>query len=184
MADFKTILTKLSSALDKSHIQAPLFGGFVLPVYGVERLTMDLDFMLAEEDLDGFGVILEDLGYQRVFKNLHYAKFRHRDDGVLDIDTVFTQADSIRKIASAAAWHEVLGVSFLCVSLDMLLGTKLHAIRYNEARRGSRDFDDVVELMRVNEIELDGQRFEAICTKYGTPEIYQRLREALQHDGI
>ncbi len=179
MTDFETCLKALSAKLSASGIRAPLFGGFVLPVYGVERLTLDMDFLLAEEDLPRFASLLAELEYAMVFKNAQYAKFRNPCPAILDIDTVFATSDTVAAIWQNGVTHSLSGAEFLCVSLDILIGTKLHAVRYNETRRGNKDFNDLLSLIEANSLNVAAPDFKMLCEKYGTVEIYDRIRKEI-----
>jgi hypothetical protein len=99
-----------------------------------------------------------------------------------EMATVRIDMGTLAQIAAAAERRQVLGIEFVCVSLDVLLGTKLHAVRYNEDRRGPRDFDDILALLRANAIDVKGERWRALCQKYGTPKVAERIRRALAHD--
>jgi len=173
---------RLAKAIAGSGIKAPMFGGFVLPLYGVERMTLDMDFLLAECDLPPFEKVLATIGYEKVFRSAQYAKFRHPSPEVLDVDTVFADPATIEIICQTATMRQLAGASFLCVSLDTLIGTKLHAVRHNEERRGYKDFNDILELIAANSIDPHAKHFQDMCLKYGTDEIYQRVLTEVARD--
>ena len=178
---FTEILIALAAGLQEQGIRATLFGGFVLPIYGVERVTLDLDFMLCDSDVDAFGAILHRVGYRQVLRTPQYAKFRHTAVSALDIDTVFVERETLDRVWTKGSNHQLGGATLRCASLEVMLGTKLHAIRYNEAIRGSRDFDDVVGLLQANTIDPSGEWLQALCAKYGTPQIQERLCRKYHH---
>jgi hypothetical protein len=160
-----------------------LFGGFALPVHGVERSTLDIDLLICEEDVDAFAALAAKAGYDEILRTPHYAKFRHRLPEVLDIDTVFVDRKTIERIWADGSEEAVFGGPLRCASLDMMLGTKLHAIRYNKANRGRRDFDDVVELLATNDLDPRGERFVQLCGRYGTNDILERICKAMTARG-
>lgn len=170
MSAFRRIMEGLRSR----HIPAILFGGFALPLYGVERATLDIDFMLCDEDLAAFAAVVGECAYREVLRTPQYARFRASSE-TLDLDTVFVDRPTIVRVWAEGTDEMVLGATVRCVSLDILLGTKLHAIRYNEENRRRRDFDDIVELLAANGIDPWGERFARICQRYGTDEIRERV---------
>jgi len=169
------VLRALSDGLRKRGIKAVLFGGFALPLYGVERVTLDLDFLLCDEDIDGFRECLVGVGYREVLRTPQYAKFRHSAEAALDVDTVFVESFSMERIWQTSRDHALGGNVLRCASLDTMLGTKLHAIKYNESVRGRRDLDDVVQLLSANGIDPRADRFQCLCEKYGTQAILERI---------
>ncbi len=50
--DFLRALTELTQRLDASRVRYALIGGFGMAMHGVQRATVDLDFVLALDDLD------------------------------------------------------------------------------------------------------------------------------------
>jgi hypothetical protein len=63
-------------------------------------------------------------------------------------------------------------------SLPTLLGTKLHALRYNAANRGSKnDLQDILELARANQIDVTNEWFKTLCEKYGTVELWTEIQK-------
>ena len=169
------VLDALSQALCERGLKAVLFGGFALPLFGVERLTLDIDFMLCDEDLAGFAEAAQTAGYREVLRTPQCAKFRHDGAGMLDIDVVFVDRPDLGRIWGKGTDHSFGRAVFRCVSFDIMLGTKLHAIRYNEANRRRDDFDDVVRLLEANGIDPAGEWFGTLCRRYGTEEIRERL---------
>lgn len=169
------LLQALSDGLFEREIRAVLFGGFALPIYGVERVTLDLDFLLCDADLSAFGDIIQAVGYREVLRTRQYAKFRHATETSLDIDTVFVDPPAMERIWADSIEQKMGCCTMHCASLDVMLGTKLHAIRHNEQIRGRRDFDDVCQLLAVNAIDPNGPRFSTLCKKYGTRELRKRI---------
>jgi len=67
------------------------------------------------------------------------------------------------------------GIPFRIPSLDHLLGLKLHALKHGPARRGFKDFTDVLSLVEANRIDVRSDKFRALCDKYGNKKIYERI---------
>ncbi|MSU25519.1 MAG: hypothetical protein EXS37_21060 [Opitutus sp.] len=63
--NFSKVLTELSGRLDAAGIRYALIGGFAMALRGVQRATMDLDFLLMLDDLDKAHAIFGELGYRR-----------------------------------------------------------------------------------------------------------------------
>lgn len=176
------VFQALVATAEAQGIRLVLFGGFALPVHGVERSTLDIDFLICDEDLGVFAGAAGHEGYTEVLRTTQYAKFRHTLPEVLDIDTVFVDRATIEHVWADGRDENVFGTHVRCASLDMMLGTKLHAIRYNEANRGRRDFDDVVELLAANGLSPRSERFRQLCERYGTDEILERLCHAVDRN--
>ncbi len=55
---FQRILQDIAEGLRAKHVKAILMGGGALPIYGVERMTFDLDFLLDEKALPVFAKVV------------------------------------------------------------------------------------------------------------------------------
>jgi|AntAceMinimDraft_17_1070374.scaffolds.fasta_scaffold06702_2 hypothetical protein len=166
----------LSKALKTNRNDAVLFGAVAMGVYGYQRNTLDIDFMLPEKDFENFKSILEAIGYKKILQTVQYAKFRHKNEAFMDIDTVFiaeNTADEIKKLAEEKNIGEEN--SFLCASLETLLATKLHAVKYNNENRGGKDVIDIKMLIKANKIDITGEWFKVLCVKYGGQDVYNKF---------
>ena len=168
----RTFASLVTAATERG-LRLVLFGGFALPLYGVEPSALDIDLLLCDQDLPAFSELAAERGYAEALRTAQYAKSRHLLPEILDIDTVFVDRGTIDRIWADGEEQTVFGTRLRCASLDMMLGTKLHAIRYSEANRGPRDFGDVVELLAANAIDPGGERFRQLCARYGTDEILE-----------
>lgn len=171
--DFFTVL---SEVLEQNSNKAVLFGAISMSVYGYQRNTLDVDFMLPEDDFKNFTNILEAIGYRKILQTAQYAKFRHENDAFMDIDTVFIATDTANEIIRLAETKNIRGENaFLCASFETILATKLHAIKYNNECRGGKDVTDIKMLVEVNNIDVNSDWFKTLCIKYGDEEIYNNI---------
>lgn len=171
--DFFTLLSKV---LKKNSNKAVLFGAISMSVYGYQRNTLDVDFMLPEDDFKNFTNILKSIGYHKFLQTTQYAKFRHENDAFMDIDTVFIAADTANEIIKLAEIKNIRGENaFLCASFETILATKLHAIKYNNECREGKDVTDIKMLVKANNIDVSSEWFKTLCIKYGDEDIYNNI---------
>jgi hypothetical protein len=50
--NFQKVFKEVTSQLDEADVRYALIGGFAMALRGVQRATVDLDFILMLEDLD------------------------------------------------------------------------------------------------------------------------------------
>lgn len=171
--DFFALLAEI---LNNKKNRAVLFGAVGMSIYGYQRNTFDVDFMLPEDDFENFTEILASIGYAKILQTAQYAKFRHKKETFMDIDTVFISADTADEIIDMAQIKTLSGgYRFLCASLETILATKLHAIRYNNERREGKDVIDIKMLVKINNIDTDSEWFKTLAIKYGGAEVYKTI---------
>ena len=86
--DFAIVLKTLISELDRLQIRYATIGGFALGVLGAPRQTIDLDFLVHQDDLDKLHAVLATLGYQRVFSTENVSQYCHQDKAWGSIDLI------------------------------------------------------------------------------------------------
>ena len=77
--DFFKVLPSLCHRLDEHSVQYALIGGFAMAMRGVQRATLDLDFILALEDLETTDSILKELSFERLFHSENVSHYRRQD---------------------------------------------------------------------------------------------------------
>jgi len=61
------------------------------------------------------------------------------------------------------------------VSLPHLFALKCHALR-NRPHRAIKDIEDLVQLARINKLDLNEPGWRAILVKHGGQELYELLK--------
>jgi predicted nucleotidyltransferase len=144
---------KVFRALNKSRLKYLVIGGIAVNMYGLHRLTRDLDLVidLSEENLNKFIKVIEKLGYKPsippnkwgsltaiAFHNPN-KEFEDRIDVFLKPIIKFKDAYKRRKV------FNVGGLRVSCVSLKDLMALKDKANRL-------RDWIDIGSLKRMQEL--------------------------------
>lgn len=141
--NFELVLRRVVKALEEGGIHYAMIGGFAMALRGVQRATMDLDFILMLEDMDRADVILRDCGYTRVFHSenvSHYAS-PSPDWGRIDILHAF-RGPTLGMLKRAEAVPVLDGLSVKVVHVEDIVGLKVQASVNNPARE-AHDWADI-----------------------------------------
>ncbi len=95
----------------------------------------------------------------------------------MDVDFMFVDKDTLDKIINAGKEISIANQKFIVPRLNHLIALKLHAIRYNPKIREYKDLPDIIQLIRINELNVKDVEFKNLCLKYGTEELYNRILE-------
>lgn len=172
------VLAQVAEGIRAQRFRVLMIGGFALPAYGVERLTLDIDFLMTDSDLGPVCAALEAVGYHRVLRTPQFARLQPEAKALPEIDLVFVEPNVIDAVWSSRTSHIWSGVELPVASVDIMLGTKLHALKHNREGRGHKsDMSDIRGLLEANEIDPAGDRFKGLCEKYGTLELWQELQK-------
>lgn len=64
------------------------------------------------------------------------------------------------------------------VSLMHLLALKCHAVKFGHPGRIVKDAEDVIQLVRLNQLNPEADSVRALFRKHGTEEFYEKVRKA------
>lgn len=176
----RSVFHLISDLTRKEGVPCVLIGGFAVNHYNVTRQTADVDFLITREDFDRISGFLEKAGYEQTLAQDTFAQLRSGRLPLLDIDFMFVDQATLTKILSEGQLLKIAGQKFIVPSLHHLIALKLHSIKYNPKIRLIRDLPDIVNLIRINKVNVGDKKFKELCLKYGTEEIYRRILETLQ----
>ncbi len=155
--NFELVIQKVVGALETKGVRYALIGGFAMGLRGVQRATMDLDFILMLGDVDKADEILRGFNYRRVFHSPNVSQYEStdRDWGRIDILHAF-RGPTLSMIERAEALPVFDNFTIRVVHLEDIIGLKVQALVNNPARQ-TRDWADIRMLL-----EAAGQQGVAI----------------------
>ncbi len=156
--DFELVIRRVVGALEAANVRYALIGGFAMALRGVQRATMDLDFILMLEDMRKTDEILRGLGYECFHQSPNVSQYRspEGDWGRIDILHAF-RGPTLGMLKRAEGLPVVSGLKIRVVQLEDLIGLKAQAA-VNDPRRETRDWADIrmmVEASREQNRALD-----------------------------
>ncbi len=174
----QSVLQLLMAIAAENRTPVLLIGGYALQAYGVTRLTLDVDVLVAEAHAGLVDAGLLQAGYSPVARTEIFARYRHPSTVLPDVDVLYVDGETAGKMSQAATPYGVAGANCLVPALSHLVGMKLHAIRMNPLRE-ARDFADIVELMRANPGRIGKDELRQLCAGYGPRGIWEKLETTL-----
>lgn len=175
--NYATVFHLISDIADKAKAVCVLIGGFAVNYYKVTRQTADVDFLTTREDFEKIAGLLEKEGFKKDYDQDVFARLTADRRYLMDIDFMFVDKETLDKIIKEAKTADIAGQKFKVPCLNHLIALKLHAIKYNPKIRWYKDFIDIMELIKVNKIDVRGDEFKNLCLKYGTEELYNDILE-------
>ena len=177
---YPTIFHLISDLSKKTGVSCVLIGGFVVNYYGVTRQTADVDFLITKEGFEKIRKPLEKAGYKQNFGQKVFVRLKsNKDIFLMDIDFMFVDEDTLTKIIKDGRKTSIAEQKFVVPSINHLIALKLHSLRYNPKLRENKDLPDIIELIRVNKMNYKSKKFQELCLKYGTKEIYRKILERI-----
>ena len=174
----KTTQEIIIYGLAERDIPVLLIGGMALPAYDVVRQTMDIDCLMASSDAGVLQNILIDAGYKVEERTDNFIRFSSASVYHYDVDLLLVDNDTFKKILSDSIPFSIghTEMSVPCIAHIIML--KIHAIK-NNRKRELKDLGDIVEIIHNNSLAITDNELEEICNRYGSDDIYEKLKEAL-----
>ena len=148
--NFQKVFKEVTSQLDESGIRYALIGGFAMPLRGVQRATVDLDFILMLEDLEKAEAIFTRAGYQRAFQSENVSHYISEDTELGRIDILHAYRGPTLSMLERADRIETGGESSLpVVQIEDIVGLKIQA-SVNDPRRKTRDYADIRMMLETS----------------------------------
>jgi len=145
--DFFRVLPALCQRLDERSVRYALIGGFGMAMRGVQRATLDLDFILALEDLETADKVLRDLSFERHFHSENVSHYR-RDDQNWRVDLLHAfRKPAMAMLKRAERLPIEGGPSLPVAATEDIIGLKIQAMN-NDPSRAEQDWLDIRLLVR------------------------------------
>ena len=176
----KSIFKILSSIFKKHNIQPVLVGGYALIANKVQRMTFDIDFLISEDDFSKIELEIIKIGFSIFHRQEAFVQFKSNKEGFIDIDFLISDANTIDIIASQGKKHVIDNVEFIVPSPMHLIAMKLHSMSFNKNRE-SKDLPDIIQLIKMNNININSKEIEDYFKKYKSIEILDKVRNAINH---
>jgi len=163
----------------QNHLPFIIIGGTAVNAFGHARMTLDLDLVIPRSDVELWSSLLGKLGYRRVPGQILFAQFAPPFEGMWPVDLMLVNEETFARLSAEACEKVINGIAVKVPSPLHLIAMKLHALRHGKPEREAKDLTDVFELIHLSNVDVNGDVFRALCEKFGTKELYERIRRAI-----
>lgn len=176
--EYPTIFHLISDIFNKAGVSCVLIGGFAVNNYKVTRQTVDIDFLCTKESFMKINDLLQGEGYKEKRAEENFIQLENKQQGLMDIDFMFVDQNTFARIKTSGNEISIAEQKFTIPSLFHLIALKLHSIK-NNSKREITDFPDIVNLIVYNNVNINNDSFRALCLKYGTEDLYTRIKKII-----
>ncbi|HEY5792255.1 MAG TPA: hypothetical protein VIS74_03090 [Chthoniobacterales bacterium] len=155
-----------------------LIGGHAINARGYTRTTLDFDFLIAGRDLRAWSKIFESIGYRLITENIKaFAQFEPREGEGFRVDLMLVDDSTFAKLLAGSEWRDYGRRRVRVAGVLHLIALKLHALRSEERASLGKDYLDILNLIRLNRVDIHSVEFEEVVNRYGSPSIRDRIRQ-------
>lgn len=148
--NFVIVIEQVTSQLDAAGIRYALIGGFAMALRGVQRATIDLDFILMLEDWEEADHIFQAAGYIRAFKNENVSHYMAKDDELGRIDIIHAfRGPTLGMLDRAERVTVSEDLTLPVVQTEDIIGLKIQAL-VNAPQRATADWADIQMILEAS----------------------------------
>jgi predicted nucleotidyltransferase len=170
-----SVVANISREAAKNNLSFLLIGGYAVLAHGFVRTTGDIDFLVRKSQIADWQKLLEGLKFTVKFSGPTFLQFDPPPEEKLPLDLMFVTDENFDPMFSAAKQIEADGVAAKVVTLPHLFALKCHAFK-NRPHRAMKDIEDLVQLAKLNRLDLNEPSLRAIVLKHGGKEFYELLK--------
>ena len=152
-----------------------LIGGYAVMAHGYIRTTEDVDLLVRKNQAAEWRKIIEDLGFPVFSTNENFMQFSPAPDINLKLDLMFARDETFDLMLAEAKLTTTSGLTAKVVSLPHLFALKCHAFR-SKPHRALKDIVDVVELVKINRLDLNEPSLRNTLIEHGGQDFYELLK--------
>jgi predicted nucleotidyltransferase len=170
-----SLIGNISRKASERNLPFIIIGGHAVMAHGFVRATSDWDLLICKEQAGEWRAAMESLGFGLHFTGATFLQFQPPPGEPAALDLMLVDEKNFEQMLAAASSHEVEGVGIKVVSMHHLFALKCHAFK-NNPHRAMKDIDDIVQLVRINKLDLNEPALKSILMKYGGAEFYELLK--------
>ncbi|MGA2241075.1 MAG: nucleotidyl transferase AbiEii/AbiGii toxin family protein [Verrucomicrobiota bacterium] len=171
-----SLIRIISQKANEQQLPFLLIGGYAVMAHGFARSTYDLDFLIRKNQTEDWRRLLEGLGFKIHFTGPTFVQFEPPAGEKLPLDVMLVSDETFVRMQAEAKRIEADGVATSIVSLPHLIALKCHAICQGKPHRAMKDIEDLVQLARLNKLDLNDPSLRDIILKHGNKELYETLK--------
>ena len=171
------IFQRIQEAAIAAGLDFLLIGDHAVNAYGYQRTTIDLDLLARENQRPTWKEMLGAQSYLLIHETPAFAQFDPSAIGEMSLDLMFVDDTTFQKLMAGKQVLPIGDVVFPVPGILHLIALKLHATRTVQRATSGKDFSDVVNLIRTNQIDVASAPFREILHRYASEPIQRRLLE-------
>ena len=118
------------------------------------------------------------IGYVFYNEGPTFLQFNPPNSDTLPLDIMLVNDETFAKFQAEAVPVSSNIPQAKMVSLLHLLALKCHAIKHGHKGRVEKDVDDVLGLIRVNQVNPDDPELRELVLKFGTKVLHEKIRKS------
>jgi hypothetical protein len=148
-----------------------LIGGHAVNFYGYNRTTLDVDFLIAVDSFPAWRSGFESIGYKWIGQTENFVRLEPVAPALFPMDVMLVAPETFQKLYAERVECPTGTARMNLPKPSHLIALKLHAMKNPERLRQGKDLLDILNLVSLCKIDIEGQEFQGILDRYANEEI-------------
>ena len=175
-----SFFTTIEAEARKRQLPYLIVGGHAVNLYGFARETADLDLLVCMQDRAAWITLFASLDYRIFSEAPNFVQLASDKAAAWPIDLMLVRPATFKPMFDDSRVVEFYGTSSRIPSLEHLIALKLHALKNTRPHRFLKDFLDVENLLRINQLDVKSEKIRRWFEKYASMDLYEKIRAALE----
>jgi predicted nucleotidyltransferase len=173
---FSKVLPILFKEFKVRGVDFALIGGVAIHSYGIDRSTVDVDFLILSSSADEVEQIMRSHSYEVGHKTATFVNYVSKDPDMGRVDFMFAGKEHSKAILDRAEENWVIGHAVKVARVEDIIGLKVLSSS-NDPNRASKDLWDIEDLMRRYRRTLDWELVRDYFRLFDRETEYKNLRK-------
>lgn len=174
----KTILGIAARDIQEAGVEWLLVGGLAVNQHGYARQTLDVDLMIAADDIEKVRSVMTTAGFTDVSIRKNVGFFR-MPDMEPRVDFLRVDNETMQKLLARAVEIKMYDYRIRIPTLKDLFAMKIFALAQNTEQRMGKDLSDIAYLTVINHLDVS-KDIRPLCERFGTQEVYDLIRKQVK----
>jgi len=171
--EFKKVFTAILLELEKCEIPYTIIGAMALGFWGIQRATIDIDFLVKAADREKIVSLMKRFGYDHAVSGNFADQFSHVVKEMGFVDFLYTNKE--KGIIETSRSFKGPDDTEVCVALpEDLIALKLDAVR-NNPKREFQDWADIQAVVELLGDTLDWNKIREYCSILDMEAAYEKI---------
>jgi hypothetical protein len=171
----KSTLEFLAATTSKRGLDFVLIGGNAVILSGFARSTADIDLMICTSNRSRWLDAMRDMEYRLFNGNSVFSQFEPVSKNGPAIDLMYVDEKTWSVIHSSAVEKKLGSFSILVPKPEHIVALKLHAAKSPTRSQPETDWEDILQLILVHQLNPKDEEFRALILKHGGEEALEKI---------
>lgn len=156
-----------------------LIGGHAVNAYGIQRQTGDIDLLVQRSHSSEWGELFKKLQYESFQFDSNFLRYKPDTVAAWPVNLMLVDDATFSKLFHDSRETNLGVVKVGVVSPRHLATLKIHALKVYQEHRFSRDYNDLVQLLKGECRDISSEDLRELCLRYATEELFNKINKDL-----